>query len=346
MADKDDFSFDKDSKSEPAASPAAAPGKKVQPVPSRALLLGLLLVVLGGAAYFYSVEMMAPQEVAVPAEVTKQLITPPPAPAATPAAESAATGQQAPAADTAGQAPAPAADSATAAATEPQSVPQEVPKLAEKGVLQEIPIEAPKPTPEAVTSAAAASGQTGAASPAVAGESPPSAAAAAAAVETKAAPTAVAGKPARGAFTLLAGAYLSPELLQSASKKVRSLGYQPRTLRDAKMVEMTRTRLGAFAPAEAQAKLAELKKIAPDAFTLPEGEQLAVYAASHFNQKAHDAFAEKLRQAGVAFEEEKAMRKLPITELSFGDFNDRAAAEKAAAKARQAGLDIVVFKRP
>lgn len=345
MADKDDFSFDKDSKSESAASPAAAPGKKVQPVPSRALLLGLLLVVLGGAAYFYSVEMMAPQEVAVPAEVTKQLITPPPAPAATPATESPATGQQAPAADTAGQAPAPAADSATAAATESQSVSQEVPKLAEKGVLQEIPIEAPKPAPEPVTSGAPADGQTGVASPAIAGEAPPSAAAPAA-VETKAAPTAVAGKPARGAFTLLAGAYLSPELLQSASKKVRSLGYQPRTSRDAKMVEMTRVRIGAFAPAEAQAKLAELKKIAPDAFTLPEGEQLAVYAASHFNQKAHNAFAEKLRQAGVAFEEEKAMRNLPITELSFGDFNDRSAAEKAAAKARQAGLDIVVLKRP
>ncbi|MHB1397923.1 MAG: SPOR domain-containing protein [Trichloromonadaceae bacterium] len=344
MADKDDFSFDKDSKSEPAASPAAAPGKKVQPVPSRALLLGLLLVVLGGAAYFYSVEMMAPQEVAVPAEVTKQLITPPPAPAATPATESAATTKDPPAADTAGQTPATAADSATATATESQPIAKEAPKLAEKGVLQEIPVEAPKPTPEAVTSAAAAAGQTGAASPAVADAAPPPAAAPAA-VETKAAP-AVAGKPARGAFTLLAGAYLSPELLQSASKKVRSLGYQPRTLRDAKMVEMTRTRLGAFAPAEAQAKLAELKKIAPDAFTLPEGEQVAVYAASHFNQKAHNAFAEKLRQAGVAFEEEKAMRKLPITELSFGDFNDRAAAEKAAAKARQAGLDIIVLKRP
>lgn len=342
MVDKDDFSFDKDSKS----APASAPGKKVQPAPSRALLIGLLLVVLGGAAYFYSMEMMAPPEVPVPAEVTKQLITPPPAPVATPAAESAATAKEPPAADTAAQAPAQAADSATAtaAATEPPAVAKEAPKLAEKGVLQEVPIEAPKPDPEPVTSAAAATGQTGGASPAVAGEAPPSAPVAA--VETKAAPSAVAGKPARGAFTLLAGAYLSPELLQSASKKVRSLGYQPRTLRDAKTVEMTRTRIGAFAPAEAQAKLAELKKIAPDAFTLPEGEQLAVYAASHFNQKAHNAFAEKLRQAGVAFEEEKAMRKLPITELSFGDFNDRAAAEKAAAKARQAGLDIIVLKRP
>lgn len=338
MADKDDFSFDKNSKPTPPAAPGAAPGKNAPPASSRALLLGLLLVLLGGAAYFYAVEMMAPQEPSVPPGVTKQLITPPPAPGS-PATDPA------PAADTAGQAPVQAADSATAAVTEPQPVAKDAPKPAEPGVLQEIPVEAPKPAPEPVTSTAAAAGQTGAASPAVAGAASPPAAVPAA-VETKAAPTAVAGKPARGAFTLLAGAYLSPELLQSASKKVRSLGYQPRTLRDAKMVEMTRTRLGAFAPAEAQAKLAELKKIAPDAFTLPEGEQLAVYAASHFNQKAHDAFAEKLRQAGVAFEEEKAMRKLPITELSFGDFNDRAAAEKAAAKARQAGLDIVVLKRP
>lgn len=338
MVDKDDFSFDKDSK---PASPAA-PGKNAQPAPSRVLLLGLLLVVLGGAAYFYSMEMMAPQEVAVPPGVTKQLITPPPAPAATPATGSAATDPP-PAADTAGQAPAQAAGSAPAAATEPQPVAKEAPKLAEKGVLKEVPVEAPKAAPEAATSVAPAAGQAGAAGAAVTAEAPASAQGAA---EATTAAAAVAGKPARGAFTLLAGAYLSPELLQSASKKVQSLGYQPRTLRDAKMVEMTRVRIGSFAPAEAQAKLAELKKIAPDAFTLPEGEQLAVYAASHFDQKAHNAFAEKLRQAGVAFEEEKAMRKLPMTELSFGDFPDRAAAEKAAAKARQAGLDIIVFKRP
>ena len=83
MAEKDDFSFDK----EPTSTPSAAPAeKKAKPVPSRALMLGLLLVVLGGAAYFYSMEMMAPEEVPVPAVVTKQLITPPPAaaPAATP----------------------------------------------------------------------------------------------------------------------------------------------------------------------------------------------------------------------------------------------------------------------
>lgn len=347
MADKDNFSFDKDSKSAPSATPNEVPGKKAQPVPSRILMLGLLLVVLGGAAYFYSMEMMATEEVSVPAGVTKQLITPPPAPV--PAAETAANDKQPSAADTVGQVSAQAAgsataaESATAAATEAQAVATEAPKLAEKGVLQEVPIEAPKPAVEPVTAPAPAVAEPAAPSSVVAGDAPQPAQVAEG--KTKPAP-AVASKPARGAFTLLAGAYLSPDMLQSATKKVRSLGYQPRTLRDAKMVEMTRVRIGAFAPSEAEAKLADLKKIAPDAFTLPEGEQVAVYAASHFDQKSHAAFAEKLRQAGVAFEEEKAMRKLPMTELFFGEFSDRAAAEKAAAKARKAGLEIVVFKRP
>lgn len=296
MADKDDFSFDKDSNSSPPVAPTAAPPQKAQRPPSRALLLGLLLVVLGGAAYFYSLELMTPEEIPVPAGVTKQRIIPPPA--AAPAPETAPGDKPLPtAAETVGQGSAPASDAAKAA----------------------------------LPSTAAASG---APLPAPGADG-----------EIQAAP-AVVSKPLRGSFTLLAGAYISPAMLQSATSKVRSLGYQPRTLRDAKLVEMTRVRIGGFAPAEAQAKLAELKKIAPDAFTLPEGEQVAVYAASHFDQKAHAAFAEKLRQAGVAFEEEKAMRKLPMTELFFGEFNDRAEADRAAVKARKAGLEIVVFKRP
>lgn len=344
MADKDDFSFDKDSTPTPPVAPEAPASKKPQPVPSRALLLGLLLVVLGGAAYFYSMEMMAPEEVPVPPAVTKQLITPPPAPASGPATETASGDKQpAVAVEAAGQAPAQANDSVPATATEPPPVVKEVPKLAEKGVLQEVPIEAPKPAAEPSATAEAVVAETVAPGPAAAVEAKQSAQAAKA--ETKTA-QAVASQPARGAYTLLAGAFISPETMKTATSKVRKLGYQPRTLRDSKMVEMTRVRIGAFAPDEARSKLMELKTIAPDAFTLPEGEQVAVYAASHFNPQAHNAFAEKLRQAGVAFEEEKAMRKLPLTELFFGEFNDRAAAEKVAAQARKAGLDIIVFKRP
>jgi hypothetical protein len=320
MADKDDFSFDQEPGSpahKPGEGPAGRAGEKTPAVPSRVLLLGLLLVVLGAAAYFYSAEMMAPEEVVVPAGVTKQLITPPPTPA--PGGETA-----------------PNAETAPAAVVDQATVPQPVPKLAEKGVLQEVPAETP-PAPAAAEAAAAA------------GQTPPAATASVAqAPEPKTAPKGAAGvtKPERGAYTLLAGAYISPDLLQSARGKIKSLGYQPRTQRDSKLVEMTRVRIGAFAPDVAQAKLAALKPLAPDAFTLPEGELVALYAASHFDPAAHRAFAERLRQAGVVFEEETAMRRLPLTELFFGEFNDRQTAEQVAAKARRAGLEIVVFKRP
>lgn len=346
MADKDGFSFDKDAAPTPQPAPEPAAEKKAQPAPSRALLLGLLLVVLGAAAYFYAMEMMAPEDVAVPAGVAKQLITPPPPP---PAADATASGKQAPA-----LADKPAEASNSAAGTEPTPVSatettpaaQELPKLAEKGVLKEVPIEPPPVATEAVSPAAPAVAEATAGSPTATVDTPSAPSAPEPGPKPGSKVSAVGSQPSRGAYTLLAGAYISPEMLKSATSKVKKLGYQPRTLRDAKQVEMTRVRIGAYAPGEAQAKLAEIKKLAPDAFTLPEGEQVVVYAASHFNPVAHSAFADRLRKAGVAFEEEKVMRKMPMTELFFGDFPDRDAAEKAAVKARRAGLEIIVFKRP
>jgi hypothetical protein len=268
-------------------------------------LLGLLLVVLGAAAYFYSMERMTPEEGVAPVAVPKQPIIPPPAPETR--GETALQGQEVPATDAANQA----------------AVRQEVPQPAAPGA---------QSGSEAVTTIDGQA-QTTSAEPAET------------AVAKSNTPTA-AGPSDRDPYTLLAGAYVTPLRLQQAVAKVKTLGYQPRTLRDRKVVEVTRVRIGAFAPALAQAKLAELKKLAPEAFTLPEGELVAVYAASHYEAAAHHAFAERLRQAGVGFVEEKAMVRLPMTELFFGNFPDRRAAERAAAKGRQAGLDILVFKRP
>lgn len=345
MADKDDFSFDKDAPQTPPSATEPSAEIKAKPAPSRALLLGLLLVVLGAAAYFYAMEMMAPEEVAVPAAVTKQLITPPP-PA--PAGDAAASAKQEPAtADkpavpTPGAAPTPT----PASATETTPAAQELPKLAEKGVLKEVPIEPPPVATEAVSPAAQAVAEATAGSPTATVDTPSAPSGPEPGPKAGSKVSAAGSQPSRGAYTLLAGAYISPEMLKSATSKVKKLGYQPRTLRDAKLVEMTRVRIGAYAPGEAQSKLAEVKKIAPDAFTLPEGDQVVVYAASHFDPAAHSAFADSLRKAGVAFEEEKVMRKMPMTELFFGEFPDRDAAEKAAEKARKAGLEIIVFKRP
>lgn len=339
MDDNDNFSFDKETPKAPSSTPEAPAGEKPKSAPSRALLLGLLLVVLGAAAYFYSLEMMAPEEVAAPAGVTRQQIPPPPVPA-----EEGAAGQkqEPPAVEPGASAATPAAASAPSPPTEVAASGPQPSQLADKGVSKDGPTE-PSST-QVETPGAAEQVKEGAgakAGPALAASAPAPTAAAVNA-QSASGPR----QPTRGAYTLLAGAYVSSEMLKSATRQVEKLGYQPRTQRDAKVVEMTRVRIGAYAPEEALVKLAEVKRFAPDAFTLPEGNQVVVYAASHFNPASHQAFAESLRKAGIAFEEEKVQRKLPLTELSFGEFADREAAEAAAAKARKAGLEIIVFKRP
>lgn len=333
MADKDEFSFDQEAAHTPPPAPAAPTEKLAPSGSSRALLLGLLLVVLGAAAYFYSMEMRAPDQDAVPVGVTKQLIPPPPPPA--PTGDSPSSPRQEPA-----QAGQPAQGSPGAGAG--VSVVQQPPAQAEKGLGKDGPSEPPPAAAEPAQPAAQAAVE-GAAGPVATPVEPPSAASS---DKGSAKAAVVAAQPARGAYTLLAGAYILPQTLQAASNKVTKLGYQPRTLRDAKLVEMTRVRIGAFAPEEARSQLAAVKQFAPDAFTLPEGDQVVVYAASHFDPAAHNAFAEGLRKAGIAFEVEKVQRRMPMTELFFGDFPDRQTAEQAAAKARKAGLDIIVFKRP
>jgi hypothetical protein len=183
---------------------------------------------------------------------------------------------------------------------------------------------------------------------------PPQAASPAAAPATATATVATAVEPKgpsvaapapSGPFTLRAGAYLLKENLRSAERIVRRLGYEPRVTRTRREVTMTRLRLGLFPPAEADARLRELKALAPDAFTLQAGEQVAVYAASYHDLDQARRFADRLYAQGVRVLEEPVQAELPVSLLSFGDFPDRKTAEATAARATKAGLEVYVGRK-
>jgi cell division septation protein DedD len=144
-----------------------------------------------------------------------------------------------------------------------------------------------------------------------------------------------------------AGAFLIKGNVTEVAKKVRRLGYEPQLTTVSQMVDMTRLRIGSFTPADAKAKVQELKSQgAPDAFSIPSGEQVNVYAASFYELDKARSFADQLYAKDIRLDEETVRVKVPLTLLSFGNFPDRATAEKAAVKARAAGLDATVAGRP
>lgn len=153
-----------------------------------------------------------------------------------------------------------------------------------------------------------------------------------------------AASPKNGAFSLQAGAFLVKGNLREAEAKVRRLGYEPRVKIVRRTLPMTRLRVGAFFAEEGEAKLNALKAVAPDAFLLRQGEYVLVYAGSYQNLDRARRAADLLYEQGIRVEEETAAAEVPLSLLSFGDFADRGAAEKAAARARAAGLEAIVRK--
>ncbi|AMV71684.1 SPOR domain-containing protein [Desulfuromonas sp. DDH964] len=149
-----------------------------------------------------------------------------------------------------------------------------------------------------------------------------------------------------GEYTLRSGAYLLQSSIASAEKVVRKLGYEPVWTPIEREVAMTRLKVGSYAPAEAAAKVAELASVAPDAFILTRDGQATVYAGSYLILDKGRRFADQLYRQGIRVEEEPAMVRETLQQLSFGDFADRQAADAALARAKAAGLAATVSKRP
>lgn len=149
-----------------------------------------------------------------------------------------------------------------------------------------------------------------------------------------------------GRYALQAGAYLFASGLKGAQQRIEQFGYEPRMVKAPKMVAMTRLRVGSYPKDIAQARLEEVRELAPDAFVLREEDQMVVYAGSFYNLDQARALADRLYAQGVRVEEETAHVELPVTMVQFGDFQDKAQADAVAGSARAAGLEVLVVETP
>jgi len=149
-----------------------------------------------------------------------------------------------------------------------------------------------------------------------------------------------------GAYSVQVGGYLLLSNLQDAEKKAARTGYPSQVDEARKVTRMTRLLYGRFAPAEADAKLAELREMSPGAFKVVEGDQVAVYAGSYSNLDQARHSADLLFEKGLRLKEVAVEVPIPLYILKLGPFTDRAAAEKAARDAEAFGLPTLVVKKP
>ena len=161
---------------------------------------------------------------------------------------------------------------------------------------------------------------------------------------TKSAPPTKAAATTNGKYTLRAGVYLLASSTKNAEQAIRKLGYTPVRTPLQRKVKMTRLKVGTFSPEEAKAKVAELAKLAPDAFILTQDGQATVYAGSYLIHNEARSFADQLYSKGVRVEEEPAMVEETLQAISFGAFSDRKAAQEAADQAKKAGLEPMIIK--
>ncbi len=319
MAEQDDFTFD-EQESDSEEWYEEEPEKKAKKGGSRRrllLLLLLLLVIAAGGYYF----MMMPQDEgpgAPPKAVVKVKKQPVAMPAKPPVGK-----------------PAPASP--------------------EKGT-QEQPAEKPEPKPMPVKAADTAP-QPAQPAPAGVAEKPapaPAPSPAAAPVKPEAETAKVfetpAEKPAAdlratgGAYTLTAGTFLFDSSVRNVSGKIRALGYEPVVSPVKGKVSMTRLKVGTYPLAEAAAKKAELKPLAPGVFGIREGEKETVYAGSFLVVDKARHFSDRMYARGIRLEEVPVEVEKTLQRVTFGAFADTDAAATAARQARSGGVEAKVVK--
>lgn len=314
MTDMDDFGFDEEMPEEEAQDWEPEIEEKKGGGRTRVLLLALLLVILVAAALWFFV--LAPVD--GPSSPV-QVVTMPKKPVAMPAPPAAAPAKAAPSA----AAPMPAASTAPPSATAP----------------------APTPMPASPAPTSASAPQPATEPPVTTVAVPPAPVAVPAAPEkpTASAKMAASAKPAaavHGAYTLNAGSFLLDSSIKEVVAKVRAAGYEPVLTPVTRKVHMTRLRVGVYPTAvDAARKLKEVKRYAPDAFSIDKGGMVAVYAGSYFVRDKARAFADRLyEKRGVRLEEEGIEIKETLQRVTFGDFSGLDAATAEAKKLAARGL--------
>jgi len=140
-------------------------------------------------------------------------------------------------------------------------------------------------------------------------------------------------------YSLQVGAFVFKTNLNHSIDKLKALGYETRVDESAGELKLTRLHAGEYPPADAPARLALLKQKAPDAFSLPEGGRVLLYAGSFKNARRAKAYADKLRAQGFDIRLEEALVPMTLFKLRAGRFAGKAEAQAALAHLKKEGLD-------
>lgn len=320
---------------------------------SKAPLLVLLLLVGVFAYLYFFTSLIVPHEAPKTAEQSsnpevKQSMPPKPAAVATAAAPAAPAPAAAPAAPTSAPTPtaAPAAPAPSPAPAAKPAAPAPAPAPAAKPA-------APAPAPAAAQKAAppAASGtKKEEAKPAKPVETKP----APAVVKKESAksdkPAKAAAKPAPkkpAAYVVFAGEFPVGDESEAAEAKLAAAGVKP-VVKSEKKKNKTMNRLffGAYADYENyRAELDKLKKGAKGAFGVEKDGKYYLYAGSFSTKEKAEKEKKNLAAKGISLQIQQAVLTLKSVRLTAGNYKAKTDADKAAAKLKQAGLNVKVLPK-
>lgn len=323
MADQDDFTFDEQDSDSEEWYEEEPEKKKKGGSRSRTLFLLLLLVALAGGGYYYTMIMPADDDgpAATPkvvVNVKKKAIAMPVKPKAISKPAPVAIGKTAKVVALPATKPvvAPAAKSAKVAA---EPAPLSVQKK-----------QVPTPMPAKVAD------QPAPAKPAVESKKVFEAPA-----ESKPVKVAMAAK---GPYSLTVGTYLLASSVKGVSKKIRAFGYEPVITPVKRKITMTRLKVGTYSKADALAKMAELKTVAPGVFSLKKGNMVSVYVGSYLILDKARRFADTLFKSGIKLIEEPVQIEKILQRVTFGAFASADAAGEVGRQASSKGIEAKVYK--
>ena len=353
-----DFKFDKG----PAADAAAQEG---QGKGRQTALLAVLLVLLGGFGYLYFFTgIIRPQVQSAPPvqpapQVVKQPLparenTLPPAgsemPGTAPTAPSAAAPTVTP---PAAVKPAPVAAAAPnvktpdAPAVKPQPV-APVPKAVQPAKDQKVQPASAKvmPQPAAPAPKAAQPAKDQKVQPAAVVKVTPPAAGKNVVPAKPVAKQSVLPVKRGGPWTLVVGSYVLEEQLAADIARVKAAGLTPvMTSGQRRITTMHRLKYGQYADSDtAQQAVELLKKQAGGGFSLHKSGIHEVFAGSFAQLGSAQVEQQRLAAAGVNVTIQKSQVAVASRKLTAGTFTDRAAAEAALRKLRQAGFSSSILE--
>lgn len=320
------------------------------------VLLFVLLLLLGGFGYLYFFTgLIRPQEQPAPPQPAPQVVKQPlPARDGVQSQMSSAVQPAAPVIPAKAPAPAIAATPSAAPATpapasKPAAVAPTKSPAAVKPAATAAKPAAPKPAVDMKSTAKPA--QAAKAEPikpvaAVKPAATPKVAAKKVSAPKAATKPAVAPAKVGGPWTVVVGSYVVEERLAADMARVKGAGLTPvMTSGQRHMTTMHRLKYGEYPDREtAQQAVELLKKKAGDGFAIQKAGKHEVFAGSYAQPGSAQAEQQRLAAAGVKVTIQKSQVGVPSRKLTAGTFTDRAAAEAALKKLKQAGIGTPVLE--